>query len=198
MTHYEILGIHENSTIQEIKKAYRILARKYHPDVSPVDSSSDTFLLIQQAYEVLSDPTTRQRYDQDLQATQGKNRRSRHNDSTSPLLDWLFHTQMLHVTRFSSQRHRLHVDIILTPEEARYGGSHILSTLVQVPCPTCHGLSRNASIECWECQREGTVERYIRILHRIPPDIRHHTIEYLSLDRLGMPEIEIEIVYLLT
>ena len=198
MTHYEILGIHENSTIKEIKKAYKILARKYHPDVSPVDSSSDTFLLIQQAYEVLSDPTTRKRYDQDLQAMRGKERRARRNDSPSPLLDWLFHTQMLRVKRFSGGRYRLHVDIILTPEEARYGGSHILSTFVQVPCPTCHGLSRNAAIGCWECQRVGTVEKYIRVPHRIPPDVRHHTIEYLSLDHLGMPEVEIEIVYLLT
>jgi molecular chaperone DnaJ len=63
--YYKILGVPKSAATREIKAAYRKLARKYHPDVNPGDSSSEQrFKEISEAYQVLSDSEKRKRYDQ--------------------------------------------------------------------------------------------------------------------------------------
>jgi curved DNA-binding protein len=62
--YYKILGVDRNATEEEIKKAYRRLAMKYHPDRNPGDKSAEEkFKEINEAYEVLGDPEKRKRYD---------------------------------------------------------------------------------------------------------------------------------------
>ena len=61
--HYEVLGVDRNATPEEIKKAYRRMARELHPDVNPNPEASDQFKLVTHAYDVLSDPQQRQQYD---------------------------------------------------------------------------------------------------------------------------------------
>ena len=61
---YETLEVHESASADEIKKAYRKLARKYHPDVNKDPSAEDKFKEINAAYEVLSDPQKKAQYDQ--------------------------------------------------------------------------------------------------------------------------------------
>jgi len=60
---YEILGVSRTATQEEIQRAYRKLARKYHPDVNKDPGAADRFKEISEAYHVLSDPRTRKRYD---------------------------------------------------------------------------------------------------------------------------------------
>jgi curved DNA-binding protein len=63
--YYEILGVSRSATEADIKKSYRKLARKYHPDFNPGNKTAeDKFKQIQEAYEVLSDAEKRKRYDQ--------------------------------------------------------------------------------------------------------------------------------------
>ncbi len=62
--YYEILGIPRNASVEDIKSAFRKLARQYHPDVSKEADAEEKFKEINEAYGVLSDPQKRARYDQ--------------------------------------------------------------------------------------------------------------------------------------
>lgn len=65
LDYYKILGVDKNATEEEIKKAYRKLARKYHPDVNPNDPQAEIrFKEINEANEVLGNPENRKKYDQ--------------------------------------------------------------------------------------------------------------------------------------
>ncbi|MBN2825861.1 MAG: J domain-containing protein, partial [Campylobacterales bacterium] len=61
---YATLEINENASADEIKKAYRKLARKYHPDINKEPEAADKFKEINAAYEVLSDKEKKAQYDQ--------------------------------------------------------------------------------------------------------------------------------------
>ena len=63
--YYEVLGISKTADDAEIKKAYRVLAKKYHPDMNPGDAEAEKkFKEASEAYAVLSDPEKRRQYDQ--------------------------------------------------------------------------------------------------------------------------------------
>lgn len=62
--YYKILGVERNATAAELKRAYRKLARQYHPDVSKESDAEHRFKEMKEAYEVLKDPEKRGAYDQ--------------------------------------------------------------------------------------------------------------------------------------
>ena len=63
--YYEVLGVDKNADAATIKKAYRALGKKYHPDANPGDKDAEAkFKELSEAYAVLSDPEKKQKYDQ--------------------------------------------------------------------------------------------------------------------------------------
>src|SRR3982750_1940242 len=62
--YYAVLGVAREASPEDIKKAYRKLARKYHPDVSKEPNAEERFKEVQEAYETLKDPEKRAAYDQ--------------------------------------------------------------------------------------------------------------------------------------
>ena len=77
MNYYEELGVREDVSIDDIKQAYRQLAKKYHPDKNPGnEKAAKKFVRIAAAYEILADEQKRKAYDERLKAT-GKNRSSK-------------------------------------------------------------------------------------------------------------------------
>src|SRR2546425_8757462 len=61
--YYALLGVPRSATDEQIRSAYRKLARQYHPDVNSASDAAERFKAVTEAYEVLTDPQRRQRYD---------------------------------------------------------------------------------------------------------------------------------------
>src|SRR2546430_11341059 len=69
--YYVLLGVSRQATDEQIRSAYRKLARQYHPDVNSAADAAERFKAVTEAYEVLTDPQRRQRYDMFGSATGG-------------------------------------------------------------------------------------------------------------------------------
>ncbi|KAK0599027.1 hypothetical protein LWI29_001686 [Acer saccharum] len=82
--HYSVLGIASTATSSDIKRAYRLLARKYHPDVSKDSQAAEVFKSVRRAYEVLSNEVTRIKYDRALKFQKAASRSYGGNCNYSP------------------------------------------------------------------------------------------------------------------
>ncbi|XP_015578665.2 uncharacterized protein LOC8276505 [Ricinus communis] len=82
--HYAVLGLTRNATSADIKQAYRLLARKYHPDVSKHSQAGQLFMSVRNAYEILSNEVTRTQYDRVLRFQEDNGRSYRGESYYSP------------------------------------------------------------------------------------------------------------------
>ncbi|QCD83336.1 molecular chaperone DnaJ [Vigna unguiculata] len=114
LSFYELLGIPESGSLMEIKNAYKQLARKYHPDVSPpgrVEEYTKRFIQVQEAYETLSDPSRRAMYDHDMAkginfAFNARRRRNYHDQVVEQKTEWKsrWQSQLSELKRRSSSK----------------------------------------------------------------------------------------------
>jgi len=163
--HYEVLGVERNATPEEIKKAYRKLARELHPDVNPSADASERFKLVTHAYDVLSDPNERQQYDLGPQAGFGSANFGGFGD--------IFETFFGGATRSTGPRSRRErgqdglVRVEVDLEEVIFGVKRDLEVNTAVVCATCSGsccAPGTAPVRCDICGGSGQIQRTMRSL----------------------------------
>ena len=172
--YYEVLGVDKNATDDEIKKAFRKLARKYHPDVNKDDkNAAEKFKEIGEAYEVLRDPDKRARYDQFGHAGFGQGGFDagdfdfgNFSGFGGGIFDDIFD---MFGGGFGQTRRRgpvrgadLRYDMEITLEEAAFGVEKDIEIFRMEECYKCHGTgakSGTKSKTCPTCQGSGQVRK---------------------------------------
>jgi molecular chaperone DnaJ len=197
--YYNILGVKRNASEQEIKQAYRRLARKHHPDVNPGDKSAEAkFKEINEAYEVLSDKENRKKYDkygdQWQYADQFEQARRQQTpfrdfgqsggttsfyfgeDDMGGLFDELFRGAgtRTYTRRAQPRRGRdIQSTVEVTLDEAYHGTKRTLSLQTEEPCPTCKSSGLIQNVPCATCQGSGVTPRIKRLEVKIPPGVKN-------------------------
>ena len=168
--YYEVLGISKDASEQEIKKAYRQMAKKYHPDVNKEPDAEARFKEVNEAYEVLSDPQKKATYDQyGFAGMDGMNFGSGFNGGFEDLNDIFgsffgggfggFGGQTRSNTgprRGKDRYPRMNISFM----DAIFGKTETISVDVDEQCTTCGGTgaASSADIEtCSTCHGSGTV-----------------------------------------
>jgi molecular chaperone DnaJ len=169
---YVILGLPHGAKESDIKRAYRRLARRFHPDINPGDRNAEArFREILEAYETLIDPARRSRYEAGQMAeTPGERQTSgfegfdfsaRGSDHAVTFGD-LFAEVLSERSPRPVARERgadLHQEILVTFEEAFLGASRLLTLTRRETCRTCagSGIVRSGAAPCLVCQGAGRV-----------------------------------------
>lgn len=170
--YYEVLGVAPDAGAAEIKRAYRQLARRYHPDISGEDRPSG-FLEISRAYEVLSNPERRRTYDAALREAGQSARAGWLQDevaidfpSVASVLDRMRHSF------FGAASTELSAEIELSAHEAFYGASVPLEVPLRRTCPGCGGRGEVWDEWCRVCAGDGEVIAPHPLRLRVPAGVR--------------------------
>ncbi len=173
--YYEVLGVDKNASADEIKKAYRKLAKKYHPDLNPDDKegAEAKFKEASEAYEVLSDPDKKSRYDQFGHAGVDPNAAAGYGGGgfggfggfedfdLGDIFGSFFGGGASRQNRNGPQRGRdVRMNIDLTFEEACFGTKKDVTVSHMEECHTCHGSGAapgSKPTRCTNCGGTGQV-----------------------------------------
>lgn len=163
--HYEVLGVDRNATQEEIKKAYRRLARELHPDVNPSAEASERFKLVTHAYDVLSDPDQRQQYDIGPQPGFSGANFGGFGDIFETFFGGGGAQRGPKSRRERGQDALLRVEVDL--DEVIFGAHRDLEVDTAVICETCNGSCcqpGTAPVTCDICHGTGQIQRSVRSL----------------------------------
>jgi molecular chaperone DnaJ len=174
--YYEVLGVAADAGADEIKRAYRQLARRYHPDISGDDRGA-AFLEVSRAYEILNDPRRRQAYDKTLYAGWTAWPQVR-GDWLSDEVDVDFPSvanlvdRMRHTFFGPSALDGLSAEVILTPQEAYWGTVVPLGVPMRQTCSFCGGRGETWQEWCTACGGRGDVHGQHKMELRVPAGVR--------------------------
>ena len=154
--YYAILGVEKNATKEEIKKAYRKLARLYHPDRNPDPEAEEKFKEINEAYHVLSDDEKKEEYDRILRS-----------GDESKFRDFMEYIQEFIESIIKGEREKakrpkkgqdIRLKLYLTLEEAAFGSEKEVEYERWIDCPDCEGKGVKGKAEtvvCHACEGKG-------------------------------------------
>jgi len=168
---YTVLGLDKRASLTDIKRAYRRLARKYHPDINPGDRAAEAFFRrIVLAYETLSDPERRRRYDtvgeggpQVAEVSyefQGFDFSATAEGAQASTFGELF-ADVFRRPQASADRTEdgadLHAEVALSFEEAMRGAERSVTLMRVEACHSCRGTGalQSAEARCQHCQGSG-------------------------------------------
>jgi len=194
--YYKVLGVSKSASVDDIKKAFRKLARKYHPDVNPGDKKAEEkFKEINEAYEVLSDTDKRRKYDtlgpnwqEQFGPPSGAGRRSYgfqgasggFDSNFSEFFETLFGRSNAGAggTRMREDPRRRAGDNIEQPvevtlQEAYTGGTRTFTIQSTETCAFCRGTGEVAGKVCANCNGQGQLARSKRIQVKIPAGVEN-------------------------
>lgn len=161
--YYDVLGVSRDATPEEIKRAYRKLARELHPDVNPDPETQDRFKHVTAAYEVLSDPDKRQMYDLGGDPRGGAGGGGFGNFDFGDIMDAFFgggtsqRGPRSRVRRGQDGLIRIEVEL----SEIVFGSQREITVDTAVVCPTCTGAGTAQNSEpviCVLCKGRGEIQ----------------------------------------
>lgn len=162
--YYELLGVERNASEDDIRRAFRRLARQYHPDVNRQDDAEERFKEVNEAYEVLSDTEKRQNYDRfghDGPGAQGFGAGGMGGFGFEDIIDSFFGGSQRGGRR-ATRGADLRYNLTLTLEETVTGADRVLEIPRLRTCTRCHGSGAEPGtqpVRCPACNGSGEVRR---------------------------------------
>lgn len=191
--YYDVLGVSPGAGADEIKRAYRQLARRYHPDISGDDRAA-VFLEVSRAYEVLRDPDRRRSYNARL-ADGPVERPEWLSDeiavdfpSVSRLLD-----RMRDAFFGAVPSSALSAEVCLTPNEAFWGALVRLRVPLRGTCTRCGGRGEVWSEWCAACGGGGEVTLMHEVQLRVPAGVGEGARFRFSVAPAGAPPTLVDV-----
>ena len=211
--YYIVLGLSRGADLNKIKKAYRVIAKKCHPDASAPGESHEKFLEIREAYETLVDEEKRRKYDEEL-SRQGRELKitripeeisSRRRAAIQEMeraysfVDEFFSGFLPGVFERgkATTDKDLYLEVILSPEEAARGGLFPITVPVLEPCPRCRRTGLWEEFFCPMCHGRGVVRAERGFSLSIPPHVTHRTQISLSAEDIGLRGVNLHVLVLI-
>lgn len=225
-SYFVILGVTSTATADEVRSAYRRLAKEYHPD--HFDGDSGVFRQIQEAYATLANPQRRAEYEQSLRRSSVKLGRMKasgtypepeplipeqqHTDlsleeispvrsfqtftpSLDEVFDWLWQNFSSLDQPKSGRMQQLTLEVPLTSEQARTGGSAKVMVPVRAICPTCRGYGGVGVYECVRCAGEGAISGEMPVSIAFPPGLSQDHAVVIPLERFGIRNLRFTVLF---
>ena len=222
-SYFVILGVSPSATADEIKSAYRRLAKEFHPD--HYTGGNETFREIQEAYSVIGNAQRRQEYEKQIskKPLNLSVKRTAYHPEPEPLIpepeaidvgeispvrsfqtfspsfdevfDWLW-SNFSSLTRPKSGRiQNVTLEVPLTRDQTFRGGTARVLVPARAVCPTCRGFGKLGPYECSRCAGEGDISGEVPVSISFPPGLTTDHAVMIPLDRFGIRNLHMTVLF---